>query len=120
MLHRFSYERNLKCFKDETLTDNAQNIAKPYVRENPAPRVTLSVALLGYNNIQQQTMPVMVDIRRGVQVARTRQNLKTELQDAMPDEHQGLRVESSVQTVRSLAQTLLKKWMCTSFGCSTL
>ncbi|CAE7286480.1 unnamed protein product [Symbiodinium sp. CCMP2592] len=67
------------------------------------------LALLGYAEvvIRTDTEPVMIAIRRGVQVARTKQGLKTELQDATPDEHQGLPVERYIQTVRNLAKTLL-------------
>ena len=67
------------------------------------------LALLGYEDVvlRTDTEPVMLSIRKNVQLVRNRQGLKTELQDGAPDQHQGLQVERYVQTIRNLAKTLL-------------
>ena len=71
--------------------------------------VTRVLALLGYSDVvlRTDTEPAMLAIRKGVQAVRARHDLKTELQDSAPGEHQGLTVERYIQTVRKLAKTLL-------------
>ena len=53
------------------------------------------------------TEPAMRSLRRQVEIIRKRNGLNTEIQDAQPDEHQGLQVERWVQTVRNLSKTLV-------------
>ena len=49
----------------------------------------------------------MLSLRSKVQAIRKMNNLKTEIHDVSPDEHQELQVERWVQTVRNLSKTLV-------------
>ena len=53
------------------------------------------------------TEPSMISLRNKVLLVSKMNNLETALQDASPDEHQGLQVEQWVQTVRNLSKTLV-------------
>ena len=57
--------------------------------------------------LRTDTEPATLALRRKVQLVRKLSELETEVQDASPDEHQGLQVERWVQTVRNLSKTLV-------------
>ena len=61
--------------------------------------------------LRTYTEPAMLSLRHKVQLIRKMNNLETEIQDASPDEHQGVQVERWVQTVRNFILLVSKTFL---------